>query len=146
MAYLQPRHFLVLFYTPHRQSATAFIDLVVVALVGWVCLSPFRFLGYYLLLAAVCLFIFEAYDYEQQLTSMLDTLDSLVDSEIISANVEYYSQPHPKERPVIETARIPTCISPDLEAQIHRRKLRAVILPDDLVIHPPAQGQADAAI
>lgn len=122
-------------FLPFSDSQTKrFVDPAVCAFIGLICMSPLRFLGYYLLFAAACLFIFEAWDYEVQLNTMLDTLDSLVDSEVMSQNVEYYSQPHPKERPITETAGIPTGIAADIQHQIERRRVRRALPADNLVV------------
>jgi hypothetical protein len=101
-----------------------------------------NYLGYYLIFAAACLFIFEAWDYEVRLNKMLDTLDSLVDSEVMSENVEYYSQPHPTQQPITETAGIPTGVAPDIEAQIQKRRAKKALPLDDLVIATTIPAQA----
>ncbi len=103
-----------------------FVDPLVVFLVGLIFtltgLQPL--LGVYLIVAGVMLFVWESFDYEQSINLMLDQLDALVDSEVISANVEYYTQPNPKQRPLDETAGIPTGVAPDLQAAIDRRAAR----------------------
>src|SRR5260370_29331206 len=78
--------------------------------------------GYYLLAASACMFAWEAYDYERSINMMLDQLDNLVDSEVMSGNIEYYSQPNVAQRPLEETAGIPTGTAPDIEVQIQRRR------------------------
>jgi len=116
-----------------------FVEPAVCAIIGiLIALLPFHFLGYYIIFAAICLFVFEAWDYEHSLNMMLDTLDSLVDSEVISGNVEYYSHPNPTQRPLDETAGIPTGIAPDIEAQIQKRRARPTLPPDNLAM-PPQQ-------
>jgi hypothetical protein len=107
-----------------------FVDPAAVFIVGLLfafVLQPL--LGYYLLLAAVCMFAWEAYDYQRSIDLMLDQLDALVDSEVISENVEYYQQPSPRQRPLDETAGIPTGVAPDLQAALERRRNRAALSP-----------------
>jgi hypothetical protein len=65
---------------------------------------------------------------------MLDVLDSMVDSEVVSSNVEYYSKDKAEQRPLEETAGIPTGIAPDIEAQIQKRRSRRQQIPDNLVV------------
>ena len=102
-----------------------YVDPAAVAIVGLLVMIPFRWLGYYIIFSAFCLFIFETWDYDQQLNRMLDTLDDLVDSEVVSGNVDYYSRDGKAEqRPLEETAGIPTGIAPDIAVQIQRRRNR----------------------
>jgi hypothetical protein len=107
-----------------------FVDPASVFIVGLLfafVLQPL--LGYYLLAAAVCMFAWESYDYQRSIDLMLDQLDALVDSEVISENVEYYQQPNPRQRPLEETAGIPTGVAPDLQAALERRRNRAALSP-----------------
>lgn len=81
--------------------------------------------GYYLLAASVCMFAWEAYDYEASVNLMLDQLDNLVDSEVMSENIDYYAQDSiPQARSLEETAGIPTGVAPDLAAAIARKQAR----------------------
>lgn len=102
-----------------------YFDPLAILAVGLLSLTFDRYLGYYLIFAAFCLFLFEAWDYEQSLNKMLDMLDNLVDSEVMTENVEYYAQPQVSQRPVLETAGIPTGIAPDIEVHIQRRRRNA---------------------
>ena len=78
-----------------------------------------------------------------QLNRMLDTLDDLVDSEVVSSNVDYYSRDGKAEqRPLEETAGIPTGIAPDIAVQIQRRRNRKQQTPDNLVA--PQQSRFSA--
>lgn len=95
---------------------------IAVIVIGLLLAVPFTFFGYYLIFAGLCLFYFEAWDYEQSLAMMLDQLDSLVDSEVMDGNVQYYSQDNVSQRPLEQTAGIPTGIAPDIEVQIQRRR------------------------
>lgn len=119
-------------FLPLSDSAIKrFVDPLVTFLIGLIlALSHLQqFLGVYLIVAAVCMFAWEAYDYERSLNLMLDQLDALVDSQVISENVEYYSQGAPgqiKQRALDETAGIPTGIAPDLAAAIARRQASPV--------------------
>lgn len=122
------------------------IMVIVIGAILGIFAFPFTFFGFYLVIAGLCLFLFEAWDFEQSLNQMLDQLDSLVDSEVMSSNVEYYSEPNVPQRPLEQTAGIPTGIAPDIEVQIQRRRRPTTTLPDDLVMEPPAQGQPGAAI
>lgn len=124
-----------------------FVDPLVCIIVGLVALLvKLNYLSYYLLFAGACLFIFEAWDYDQALNQSLDMLDSLVESEVVSSNVEYYSQPNPTQRPLEQTAGIPTGIAPDIQHQIERRQRNRPALPNDLVITTPVQGPAGTAM
>ena len=102
-----------------------YVDPAAVAIVGLLVMLIFKWLGYYIIFSAFCLFIFETWDYDQQLNRMLDTLDDLVDSEVVSGNVDYYSRDGKAEqRPLEETAGIPTGIAPDIAVQIQKRRNR----------------------
>lgn len=134
-----------LIFLPLSDSAIKrWIDPLVVIIVGIVMAVLFSWFGLYLIFAGFCLFVFEAWDYERSLNQMLDVLDSLVDSEVISANVEYYSRSNPQQRPIEETAGIPTGIAPDIQSQIERRKAGRALPPDNLVATMPL-GQPEAA-
>lgn len=111
-----------------------FVDPTVTLLVGLLFTLLQTLLGIYLIIAAFCLFAWEAYDYERSINMMLDQLDALVDSEVISANVEYYSQytSPATQRPLEETAGIPTGVAPDLQAAIERRRARVQQVPNNL--------------
>jgi hypothetical protein len=108
-------------------------DPLAVLLVGILLAFIFLWFGLYLILSAFCLFLFEAWDYEQSLNAMLDVLDAQIDAEVTSSNVEYYTaSEHPQQRPLEETAGIPTGIAPDIEAQIQKRNRRQQAAPDNL--------------
>ncbi len=115
-------------------SVKRWVEPLVVLAIGFLLMFAFRWFGLYLMVAAFCLFAFEAYDYEQSINRMLDTLDSLVDSEVMSENVAYYSQPNPTQRPLEETAGIPTGIAPDIQHQIERRRARKSSPADTLIV------------
>jgi hypothetical protein len=126
-----------------------FVDPLACMVIGLVfLLIHLNFLSYYVWFAGTCLFIFEAWDFDTAMNQSLDMLDSLVESEVIQQNVEYYSQPNPPQRPLEQTAGIPTGIAPDIQHQIERRRNRAVTLPNDLVMPPPppVQGQTGTLI
>ena len=122
-----------------------FVDPAAALIVGLILsLFPFHFLGYFIIFCAVSLFIFEAIDFEKSLDLMLDMLDNLIEGETQSDNIEYYSQPHPTERPIEQTAGIPTGVAPDIAAQIQKRRNRkAGVVFDNLVTpaQPPAIQQ-----
>ena len=96
-----------------------FVDPAVCALIGLIVPAP---LGHYLIFSAVCLFVFEAWDFDQMISQTLDTLDSLISSEVQAENVDYYSKGNKQSRSLEETAGIPTGIAPDIELQIQGRK------------------------
>jgi hypothetical protein len=103
-----------------------FIDPAAALIPGVALFFLFRPLGLYLILSAVCLFVFETIDYQKQIDRMLDQLDNLVESEVVSDNVEYFQQGGAAgARPVEETAGIPTGTDPDLAAAIERRRARS---------------------
>jgi len=109
-----------------------FVDPAVVFIVGLVLTLTGlqRLLGIYLILAALCLFAWESFDYERSINMMLDQLDSLVDSEVMSENVEYYQETGVKQRSLEETAGIPTGVAPDLQAAIERRRAGKALSPN----------------
>jgi hypothetical protein len=103
-----------------------FIDPAAALIVGIALFFLFRPLGLFLILSAVCLFLFETIDYQKQIDRMLDQLDNLVESEVVSENVEYFqSGGVAGARTVEETAGIPTGTDPDLAAAIERRRARS---------------------
>lgn len=105
-----------------------FIDPAVVFVVGLLFLFFIQELtGIYLLIAALMMFAWESYDYDRSINLMLDQLDNLIESEVMSKNIDYYGQdgrPLPA-RPLEETAGIPTGISPELTSAIARKQFRA---------------------
>lgn len=102
-----------------------FVDPAVALIPGIALFFIFRPLGFYLILSAVSLFVFETIDYQKQIDRMLDQIDNLVESEVVSDNVEYFQQGGAAiARPVEETAGIPTGTDPDLAASIARRRAR----------------------
>jgi hypothetical protein len=145
------------FWPLSETSVKRFIDPAAAAIVGVILAFIFPWLGYYIVFSAVCLFIFEAADYERSINRMLDQLDNLVESEVVSGNVAYYAgEGQAAQRPLEETAGIPTGTDPDLAAAIERRKVHqgrgtgqaALQLPATPVPQfPPApprlQGQPD---
>ena len=117
-----------------------FIDPAAVLIVGLLLsLLPFHFLGYYIIFSAVCLFIFEAVDYEKSINRMLDVIDNLVESEILSENAEYYTTGKPTEKPLEQTAGIPTGVSPDLAAAIERKRQKQGRQPQQQATSYPMQ-------
>lgn len=102
-----------------------FIDPAAALIAGVALFFLFRSLAYYVILSAVCLFIFETIDYQRAIDRQLDIYDSLIDSEVQSQNAEYFQGGQPAgERPVEETAGISTGVSPDLAAAIERKRQR----------------------
>lgn len=102
-----------------------FIDPAAVLIPGIALFFVFRPLGFYLILSAVCLFLFETIDFQKQIDRMLDQLDNQVEGEIASENMEYFQNGGAGVRPVEETAGIPTGTDPDLAAAIERRRARS---------------------
>lgn len=103
-----------------------FIDPVAVLLPGIALFFVFRPLGFYLIVSAVCLFLFETIDFQKQIDRMLDQIDNQVEGEIASENMEYFQQGGAGGiRPIEETAGIPTGADPDLAAAIERRRARS---------------------
>ncbi len=99
-----------------------YITPALAAGIGIIIAIFFRYLGLYILFAAVCLLIFESYDYDRNLNRQLDMMDSLVESEFASQDIEFFSQGNPFEKPVEETGGIPTGVSPELNAAIAKRR------------------------
>ena len=113
-----------------------FIDPTTALVIGGGLFFLIRPLGLVMLASAVCLFIFETIDFQKQIDQMLDMLDGLVESEIVSSNVDYYQGGAGRsERPVEETAGVPTGVSPDLAAAIERKRRRQQSQP----LEPQAQ-------
>lgn len=114
-------------FLPLRETTVKrFIDPAAAAIVGLVLSFFLSWLGYYIIFSAACLFIFESADYQRSINRMLDQLDNLVESEVIDQNVQYYQgDGAATERPVEQTAGIPTGTDPDLAAAIERRKRRS---------------------
>jgi len=96
-----------------------FVEPAVCGVVGFLVPAP---LGHYLIFSGVCLFMFEAWDFDRMISQTLDTLDSLINSEVQAENVDYYSKGNKQSRSLEETAGIPTGIAPDIELQIQGRK------------------------
>lgn len=141
-------------FLPLRETTVKrFIDPAAAAIIGLLLSFLFPWLGYYIIFSAACLFIFESADYQRSINLMLDQLDSLVESEIVSGNVAYYAgDGAATERPLEQTAGIPTGTDPDLAAAIERRRARMQAAPQQTPYppqYPPAtpypQQQAPAA-
>jgi hypothetical protein len=64
---------------------------------------------------------------QQQHTTLSQKIEIGANIAFISSNVEYYTQPNPKQRPLDETAGIPTGVAPDLQAAIDRRQVQATV-------------------
>ena len=114
----------LLSFIPIRESwIRRFVNPAIVAIAGIIILLFFRWLGLYIVLSAVCLLIFEGYDYDRNLNRQLDMMDRLVESEFVNEDTTFFMDgSQPRERPVEETAGIPTGVSPDLAAAIARRQ------------------------
>ncbi|SMF97903.1 hypothetical protein SAMN02949497_4759 [Methylomagnum ishizawai] len=109
--------------------------IIIACIVGYT-LSPL--LANWLIFSTISLVAVEVWTREQQFNALLDMVDNLVESEIRSANTEFFLRNDPTlvaspppHRNLEETAGIPTGIAPDIEAQIQRRKARKPP-PDDL--------------
>jgi hypothetical protein len=126
-----------------------FIDPAAVLILGIGLFFVVRPLGFYLLLSAVCLFLFETIDFQKQIDRMLDQLDSLSESEVVSQNIEYFEHGGTAgNRSLEETAGIPTGVAADLEDAIARRRAKIpapIQKPPQLVqTQPPSQAQQAA--
>jgi len=111
------------FLSLQETTIKRFVDPAVAAAIGVGVSFLLPWFGYWLVFSAICLLIFEASDYERSINRMLDQLDNLVESEVVGRNVEHYSREgKATERPLEETAGIPTGVSPDLAAAIARRQ------------------------
>ncbi|QBD75185.1 hypothetical protein EPA93_03925 [Ktedonosporobacter rubrisoli] len=117
-----------------------FIDPAAVLIPGIALFFLFRPLGFYLILSAVCLFLFETIDFQKQIDRMLDQLDNQVEGEIASENMEYFQNGGAGIRPIEETAGIPTGTDPDLAAAIERRRARSRKTQKTLPAPEPLQG------
>ncbi len=107
-------------------AARRFLDPAVALIVGILFFFLFQPFGFYLILSAVCLFLFETIDYQKQIDLMLDHLDNLVQSEVLSDNIDYFqSGAAGGVRSVEETAGIPTGTDPDLAEAIERKRARS---------------------
>lgn len=99
-----------------------YIDPAAAFIIGFVLAFILPPLGYWIMFSAFCLFVFEAWDYEQQLNRMLDMLDSIAESGVLSDIADQYAADGSKQLPLEQTAGIPTGVAPDIQAQIERRK------------------------
>lgn len=91
---------------------------------GWFNLPD---MGLYLMFCGICLGAMEAIIYDVQLNRMLDQLDGLVESEIVTENDVFFNQEKtgllPSAAPGIEQmAGIAVGFSPELEKQVARRR------------------------
>jgi len=101
------------------------IDPVVCFIAGWMLMkATFTALGLWVMFSAFALRIVEQHLYDKALDTDLDTLDSLIESEIQTETVEHFEGAAP-ERSIKQTAGIPTGAGADLEARIKERKARA---------------------
>ncbi len=116
-------------FLPLRETTVRrFIDPLTALIIGIVFFMLFRWFGLYIIFCAVCLFLFETIDYQKQIDRMLDQLDNLIESEVVAENTEYFQSGGAgaaKERPIAQTAGIPTGTDPDLAAAIERRRARS---------------------
>lgn len=124
---------------PLRETVVKrFVDPIAAAAIGIALSFLFHWLGYFIVFCAMCLLIFESADYQRSINLLLDQLDAQVQSEIVAENVEYYEQGGAAgERPVEETAGIPTGADPDLAAVIARRQAQPSPLPSPMLLRQP---------
>jgi hypothetical protein len=125
-----------------------FIDPAAVLVAGIALFFLVRPLGFYLILSAVCLFLFETIDFQKQIDRMLDQLDSLSESEVVSQNIEYFEHGGTAaDRSLEQTAGIPTGVAADLEDAIARRraKIPAPIQQQPQLVQTKLPSQAQQA-
>ena len=123
-----------------------FVDPAAAAIVGFLLSFLFPWLGYYIIFAAICLFIFQAADYQRSINLALNVLDGLVESQVQSDNAQFFAgDGQPQARAIEDTAGIPTGVAPDLEAAIARRRARNAPKPAGWQQQPPMPGQTAGA-
>jgi hypothetical protein len=125
-----------------------FVDPAAAFLIGLAVSFFVPVLGYWFMFSAVCLYIFEAADYERELGLILDMLDGIVTNETQSWLMGHYDPAQPgsdPQRSLEETAGIPTGIAPDISAQVNRRRNRApasnLVTPNPPTPPPPSPAQ-----
>jgi len=112
-----------------------FIDPLACYIVGLIAYNSIAYLGWWLMMSAVCLLFYEAWAYQKAINSLLDMQDGLCESEeqrkeiaLFSSESNEISLPTRLE----ESAGIPTGLAPDIQAHIQKRRLRKPP-PDDFV-------------
>jgi len=117
-----------------NRRVNRFLDPALVAIVGLILSAMSHGLGVWIMFSAFFLYVFEQDLYEKQLGRDLDILDGLVSAEVQEETVKLFEgkQPESIQRPLAETAGIPTGLAPDIHQQIQLRRAKRPAPPDNL--------------
>jgi hypothetical protein len=106
-----------------------YIEPLLCAALGVLCVATIsRVMGFWLLFSGTTLACMEAIIYDVQLNSMLDMLDSMVESDVAAENMAFFSNPQPQQAaPTVEAmSGITVGFAPDLQRVVAwRRATRA---------------------
>jgi hypothetical protein len=109
-----------------------YLDPLACLLVGLVVTFILPLLGLWLMFAGVCLAAFEQATYEKMLERDIDQVDSMLEGEVHADLVDYYKKGQtagsPPPPPADKLVGIPTGMSPDIKAQIEKRKAKGSAL------------------
>ena len=117
--------FETIFFHVRRDWIYRYVDPLACFLAGWLLFQiSFTGLGLWVMFSAFALRIVEQTVFDKSLERDLDTLDALIESEVQAETVDHFQGGPVKERPLSETAGIPTGAGADLEAQIATRRAK----------------------
>jgi len=114
-------------FLPIRQDLVyRIVDPLVCFGIGWgISDTVSQGLGSWVMFCAVTLAFLENYSYDKQLEYALDTLDSLVESEVQTQLVQHFADGQEAQKQVHslkKTAGIPTGLGPDIERLLAKRQ------------------------
>jgi hypothetical protein len=122
-----------------NRRVSRFFDPALVVIIGLMVFAVSKPLGVWIILSAFFLYVFEQDIYEKQLARDLDILDGMVSAEVQAETVKLFEgkQPEGIQRPLAETAGIPTGLAPDIHRQIQLRRAKRAAAPDNLATETP---------
>jgi len=125
-----------------------FVDAGVCFAFGWL-ISGQEWLGYWLMISALCFMLVENQSYNAQLNHSLDMMDSMIAARAQARLVQFYSQEsHEIRLSRTETAGLPTGIGRDVERLISERYANAAAvgnLSPSAAVMTPAELSVQAA-
>ena len=122
-----------------NRRVNRFLDPALVVIIGLIILALSKPLGIWIIFSAFFLYVYEQNLYEKQLARDLDILDGMVAAEVQEETVKLFEGKLTEniQRPLAETAGIPTGLAPDIHKQIQLRRAKRTPPPDNLATETP---------
>ena len=125
----------------YEEPIKRFLDPIICFIAGILIALVFRGLGFYIMFSAICLAALAQWDKEQQLNSLLDTLDGEIEGDVMTEDLTYFSQGAAPQRSISETEGIATGTAPEITALIARRRQRRAEAAQAQAAQPRPQQQ-----